>query len=139
MDEVFGSGNVISEIVLRTTSGAGSPSGGTDTLAGVHDYAIWYARNREFVKYRQLYLSKDLDNGGSLYRRVRLADGRERPATAAELAAPRTLPQGARLFLPDNLTSQSSPESATFAVEIEGHTFVLEKADGRPIPQVWLG
>ena len=45
MDEVFGKENFVSQVVLKTTSGAGSPSGGTLTLAGVHDYLVWYARD----------------------------------------------------------------------------------------------
>jgi adenine-specific DNA-methyltransferase len=34
MDEIFSGENFVGEIVLRTTSGAGSPTGGTTTLAG---------------------------------------------------------------------------------------------------------
>lgn len=122
MDEVFGSENFVSSVVLQTTTGAGSQSGGTLTLAGVHDYVVWYARDRERVKYRQLYGAKGpTQGGGGLYRRVREADGRERPAKPDEIKDPTLLPDGARLFRPDNLTSQSSPESARFEVEIDGH------------------
>lgn len=121
MDEVFGRENFVSEVVLQTTSGAGSPSGGTNTLAGVHDYLLWYARDVVLVKYRQLFGEKKGSMGGAaLYRRVREADGRERPATGEELADPDSLSDGARLFRPDNLTSQSSPESATFPVVVDG-------------------
>jgi adenine-specific DNA-methyltransferase len=134
MDEVFGSENFVSSIVLRTTSGAGSPSGGTLTLAGVHDYVIWYARDRQQVKYRQLYAGKSTDQGGGLYRRVRLGDGEERPATTEEMLDPKTLPEGAKLFRPDNLTSQSSPESATYAVDYKGQSISPGKGGWKTNP-----
>ena len=121
MDEVFGSENFVSNVVLKTTSGAGSPSGGTLTLAGVHDYLVWYAKDRSHLKYRQLYGEKSADEGGGgLYRRVRESDGSERPARTEEIRDPTSLPPGARLFRPGDLTSQSSPESARFEVEIGG-------------------
>lgn len=122
LDEVFGSGNFVSQIVLKTTSGAGSPSGGTVTLAGVHDIVIWYAKNKEIVKYRQIYFDKsDMDSAG-LYRRVISLDGQDRNATSEELAGIAALDEGAHLFRPDNLTSQSSPDSATFKVPYRGHS-----------------
>lgn len=125
LDEVFGADNFVSSIVLKTTSGAGSPSGGTLTLAGVHDYVLWYGRDRAQVKYRQLYAAKGGPGADvGFYRRVRERDGRDRPAVADELANPSQLPPGARLFFPDNLTSQSSPESAQFPVAVD---------DGPPI------
>ncbi|MFZ1309996.1 MAG: hypothetical protein WAR60_12615, partial [Candidatus Microthrix parvicella] len=86
MDEVFGSENFVSQICIKTTSGAGSPSGGTLTLASVHDYVLWYGRDAANVKYRQAYGSKSAGEGGSaLYRRVRLSDGLERPGTRTEV------------------------------------------------------
>ena len=120
MDEVFGAENFVTAIVLKTTSGAGSPSGGTLSLAGVHDYALWYAREKGSLKYRQLYSPKESMQSIDLYRRVLRADGTERLATENELADPTLLPEGERLFRPDNLTSQNSP--GRFPVEIEGHS-----------------
>ncbi len=121
IDEVFGANNFVSQIVLKTTSGAGSPSGGTLTLAGVSDYVLWYSKDAANVKYRQIYNDKNFGTtSSSLYNRVRFSDGSHRRATAAEMAEPQILTSGARLFRPDNLTSQSSPESATFAVDFKG-------------------
>jgi len=120
LDEVFGEGNFVSQIVLKTTSGAGSPSGGTVTLAKVHDTVLWFARNKSSVKYRQLYFDKSEMSSADLYRRVLCLDGSDRAATADELSGVKRLLEGASLFRPDNLTSQSSPESATFPILFRG-------------------
>jgi adenine-specific DNA-methyltransferase len=121
MDEVLGSENFIVQIVLKTTSGAGSPSGGTLTLPHVHDYLLCYARDISRVKYRQLFADKsEGTTGGGLYQLMRLPDGTVRRMTPTERADRSMLPEGARLFRPDNLTSQSSPEVDRFEVEYEG-------------------
>ena len=120
MDEVFGPENFVSHIVMRTTSGAGSPSGGTNTLAGVSDHVLWYSKNLDQVKYRQLFQLRSRASGGGLYGRVLLEDGSTRPATPNEASGADHLPRGARVFRPADLTSQSSPDSATFAVEVDG-------------------
>ncbi|MGH8546583.1 MAG: DNA methyltransferase, partial [Gammaproteobacteria bacterium] len=120
LDEVFGEENFVSEIVLKTTSGAGSPTGGTISLASVHDYVLWYARKREKLKYHQLHSDKADMQSAELYRRVLLPSGEDRLATVEELSGTKELPESATLFRPDNLTSQSSPESATFLVDFRG-------------------
>jgi adenine-specific DNA-methyltransferase len=121
LDELLGAENFISAIVLKTTTGAGSPSVGTVTLAGVHDSVMWYARDHTKVKYRQLFVDKeDLDVVASSYTMLELADGQRRRMTVEERQVPRLIPSGSRRFFPDNLTSQSSPDSAIFPVEFEG-------------------
>ncbi len=65
MDEVFGAENFISLISFTTTSGIPS-----NTLSRAGDYLIWYAKNKEQIKYRQLYTNKefeDLAHYGLLY------------------------------------------------------------------------
>jgi type III restriction enzyme len=64
MDDVFGADQVVGIVTFKKTSGAGSPSGGTEVLASVSDYLIWYAKDRSKVKYRQLY--KDKEVGGDV-------------------------------------------------------------------------
>ena len=51
MDEVFGSENVMSLITFRKKE----MSLGAKHLDSVSDYVLWYAKNKDVVKYRQLF------------------------------------------------------------------------------------
>ena len=53
LEEVFGSENCVSLIQFSKTSSASS-----ELLAGVTDYILWYARNKNTVKYSALYRLK---------------------------------------------------------------------------------
>jgi adenine-specific DNA-methyltransferase len=121
MDEVFGPENFVSQIVVRTTSSATA-----EYLPNTNDYVLWYSRNIGSVKYRQLYLNKSAGSAhATLYRHVRLRDGSERRATSDEVSGVVQLPDGARLFRPDNLTSQRPPGS--FPVAFNGRTYLPGK------------
>src|SRR4029077_10075780 len=58
MDEVFGSENSCGFITFKKTTGSGSFSGGTNVLSAISDYLLWYAKDINHVKYRQLYREK---------------------------------------------------------------------------------
>jgi adenine-specific DNA-methyltransferase len=104
LDEVFGASNSCSLITFRKTSSATG-----ELLAGVADYILWYAKDKEHVKYRPLYLDKVVGGGGaSAYTYTQLADGTRRLLTAAERANVSLLPVGARVFRRSALTSQSA-------------------------------
>lgn len=122
MDEVFGEENFVSLISFKTTSGAGSFSGGTNVLAAVNNYILWYARDLERVKYREVRRRGDDRTG---YRWLRFPDGRARGMTAEEVRGEVALPDGARIYKPDNLTSQTTREAQTtvFPVELDGRSF----------------
>jgi adenine-specific DNA-methyltransferase len=130
MDEVFGAENFCGVIAFKKTSGAGSPSLGTEVLAVVADYLIWYAKRREVVKYNQLYVPKKSAEGEGAYTWVDLPDGSRRRMTPAERANPDALPDGTRVFRADNLTSQSGVDKTRYPLEIDGRVF-------RPTKGVW--
>ncbi|WP_279070897.1 site-specific DNA-methyltransferase [Microbacterium lacticum] len=107
LDEVFGSDNFVSQIAFKTTAGRGS-----NFLAASSNYLLWFAKDLNKLKYREIYDSKNVgDDSASLYSRVLLVDGSYRSMTAAERADPSQLPPGARLFRPDNLVSQRPPQA----------------------------
>jgi len=123
LDEVFGAENFVNLITFKKTSGAGSPSGGTDVLPAVSDYLLWYARDKTQVKYRPLYRPREVGGaGGGQYTWVEEEDGTRRRATTAELASGKT---AGRWFRPDNITSQTVREAQTtvFPVEIDGKPY----------------
>jgi adenine-specific DNA-methyltransferase len=55
LDEVMGSANFVVEIAFRKTSSANSPLARLNTLGSVSDYILWYAKDVEQIKYRQLF------------------------------------------------------------------------------------
>src|SRR6266581_4731595 len=68
MDEVFGEENFVGEIIISKTAGAGSPAIGTNVLASVGDFVLWYSRELRAVKYRQIYESRVFgEEGASQY------------------------------------------------------------------------
>lgn len=122
MDEILGAQNAVGTITFKKTSGAGSPSGGTQVLAKVSDYLVWYAKDAEKVKYRQLYRDKALDgSGGSGYAMVQEPSGQRRRLRNDE----QTL-EG--VFTPDNLTSQSSGGPQVFEWTFDGQVFAPQKS-----------
>jgi adenine-specific DNA-methyltransferase len=127
LDEVFGDANVVSQINFKTTGGAGSPTGGTETLASVNNFILWYAKSGASIKYRQPYRVKgELSGGAAAYNKLDFFDKKERrPAFESERD---TAPEGSRLFRWDNLTSQSSGGPQYFDVELDGESIPVGKS-----------
>jgi len=117
MDEVFGAENMCCVITFAKTSSATS-----ELLASTTDFLLWYARDLQRVKYRQVYVQKDLGGeGASAYNRVQLPDRTRRPMRPQERADPALLPAGSGIYALDNLTSQRPP--GDFPVVLNGRTF----------------
>jgi len=119
LDEVFGSENFISIITFRTTSDRGGKILGTNS-----DYLLWYSKNADTVKFRPLFTTREYqDDIGGRYTRVELDNGQRRIMTTDERNNPSDLPQDARIYRHDNLTSQGTGETGRFPVIVDGMTF----------------
>lgn len=116
MDEVLGRENFVSQVSVRTTSSATAVY-----MPNTNDYVLWYAKDVQALKYRPSFTLKSEDSGARLYSLVRLEDGSERRLTAQERSGEVGLPEGARRFRPDNLTSQRPPGS--FPVTVNGKVY----------------
>jgi adenine-specific DNA-methyltransferase len=125
MDEVFGAENFVSQIAFTTTSGAGSFAGSTNVIASIASHLIWFSRNKEHIKYRELLISKSFEGTvPSAYNKVELADGRRRGAKESEREG--KLAAGARLFALDNLVSQTTRvgQTTVFPVNFGGRSLM---------------
>ncbi len=105
MDEVFGAENACGVIQFAKTSGLQSK-----LLYQVCDYILWYAKDKERVKYRQIYSDKIAGEAGAAkYNRIELVDGTRRGLSEDERNGDAPLPPGSRFWVDDNLTSQGNP------------------------------
>ena len=103
MDEVFGEENCVSTIVFAKTS---SSTG--DFLGPTFDSLLWYAKRKEAVKYRKFLMRKAPgQKGGTGYKSVQLGDLSRRSMSKDEVDERASLPDEARIYFRDNLTSQS--------------------------------
>ena len=97
MDELFGAENRIATISYATTGGTSAL-----TIPEVADYLLWYARDREQIKYRQLYEPLTRAEVIGLFNwdvMIELPDGECRKPTDEERFDPdEYLPTGARIF-----------------------------------------
>ena len=102
MDEVMGSENYCGLICFQKTTGASGELIGT-----VSDYLLWYSRDIETVKYRQLFFDKQiLGPGGRGYTNLRLNSGEVVGLDDANGRGLRNNSDEGRLFALDNITSQ---------------------------------
>ena len=119
LDEVFGRENFVAVISFVKTSGKGGA-----LLDVVNDFLLWYAKDKAQVKYRQLFLDKELGEEGTKgYQHVQLPDGTRRRLTSAEIESPALLPEGARVFKAGGIDSQE-PGRTTFPFVFEGRSFL---------------
>ena len=118
MDEIFGALNFCNMISFVKTGGKAS-----QLLDTVDDFLLWYASDKEKVKYHQLYFPKEF--GGertASYIWVESPDGTERRRLSSQEQRERHIPEGWKLFSAQNMTSQSGGDGARFPVNFQNQT-----------------
>jgi len=123
MDEVFGATNFCCLIAFRKTTGANSPQARVNVLATTNDFIIWYARDISRVKYRQLYITKDIRELRG-YSRLESSDGQSvRDLEEQERVNPSAVPPGSRIFQTENLTSTGHSDTLSAAFNFHGKSY----------------
>jgi adenine-specific DNA-methyltransferase len=124
MDEVFGDDNFISELSTKKSGGSTG-----EFLAGIVDYVLWYSKNKEALKFRELYRIKAPGaEGAEKYNRIELPNLERRPLESEERPQGKSTPADVRIYRQDNLTSQSvgrdkgEGAASWFPVELHGRT-----------------
>ena len=118
MDEVFGTENFVSQINFQTTTGFE-----TSTIATLGDFLLWYAKDKGLVKVRKVFQEQQVTLGNGTAGWVLLPDGTSRGVSAAEKRGEQPLPEGARLYGPDNLVSQGAAKSPQ-PFDYQGKTYL---------------
>ncbi|TEB09250.1 site-specific DNA-methyltransferase [Pelotomaculum propionicicum] len=117
MDEVFGEDNFCSLISYRTSvplTSSGLPS--------VTDHILWYAKNKEAYKFRDLFVQRETGEK-SRYSNVELPDGSRRPLLSQEKKDLSLLPAESRPFSDMDLASSGFTVSCTYAFNYHGKTY----------------
>lgn len=121
MDEVFGAENLVSIICMQKTGGQEA-----SFLPNVSDYIIWYAKKYDTLKFRQVYLKKELGVGrgsGQRYDRVQLHDGARRALTPEERSTEASLPAGAKAYRLTSLISSGVRTNTTTGWKFAGKDY----------------
>ena len=119
MEEVFGQDNHVAVIVVRKTSSQTSQH-----LAGIADYLVWFARNKEHLKYRQINKPKVLGEKGTTQYVWQLSSDLQESRIGASSA-----PTG-HVFAADNLASQSGGQTTQFEFPVAGEIFRVSGKGG---------
>jgi adenine-specific DNA-methyltransferase len=118
MDEVFGADNFCSVIPFRKKT---MPLGAKH-LESVTDYLIWFARNKESMKYNDLYEPMNVE-GDSHWNCVEMPDGTRRKMTSEEINNHKFLPAGSTPYQLVSLYPAGVNQGGLFPFEFNGKTY----------------
>ena len=104
MDEVFGEDNFCRLLVFKKTTGQAS-----ELIPSIHDYIVWYAKNREQLKSRAVYQERPESSVESSYTWIEVSDGHERRVSAQDRDNPELLKRGRRFMTASLVSSGASP------------------------------
>ena len=118
MDEVFGSDNFISQIVYRTKN----MTIDTKLLGTVNDFIVWYAKDKEQIKYRKLYQNSSVE-GDTHWNMYELPDGTLHKMETEQIHNHKLLPKGADPVRLTSLYPIGFSKDRVFDIEFKGKIY----------------
>ena len=120
MDEVFGEDNFCRVITIRKTAGDT-----TGILTSQADYILWAAKNKNSVKYRPLFLQKEVGVGtGEQYnKKLNLEDRAFERLSPEEKSRPNLILDNWEVYRTADLRRQGHSNTATVDFEFDGSKF----------------
>ena len=110
MDEVFGEGNAVAEIIVEKTSGSSMRH-----IDNVADYVLWYAKNSQNLKYRPAFKPKDFSDFSFEYKFVQDEAGYRDDSMRFDNAE-------GRIFAVKPLTSQTNASTTIYEYDFRGRS-----------------
>src|SRR5207249_619968 len=97
----------------------------SSTLSQTKDYLVWFARDHERMKYRQLFTEKSVENATRTgYDWIEAPDGKRRAMSVQDRRElDRLLTEGYRICALSGLTSSSGGASTQFEYPFRGRAF----------------
>jgi adenine-specific DNA-methyltransferase len=118
LDEIFRRENFVAVVMFRKTGSQTSK-----WLPVINDYLLWYVRNKDLMKYRPLFIPKEISTTKE-FQQVELSDGSVRRLTQEEQLNQEILPEGSRVFKSTDLQSRTGGESTRLVFEFKGLKFI---------------
>ena len=107
LDEVFGRENFVAVVAFRKTTGFPSK-----LLGSVYDYLLWYAKNLELIKYRQLYKYRPEEITSGTYQWIEHSDGECRRLRKNDFDNDRLIVRGRRFSTASIMSSGATEEGS---------------------------
>lgn len=128
--EIFGPDNHVETIAFRKKT---MPLGGR-LLEGAYDYLVWFAKDKERIKYRPLYQPKTVE-GDSHWNLAMLPDGSLAPLDKEQISDHSKLPEGAELVRLMPIYPVGPFDTGIFDFDYKGTRYVLPPGKSWPSPK----
>lgn len=121
LDEVFGVNNFLGQIAFVTTGGQSA-----ELLGNVFDSLLWYGKDREKVKYHQLFVEKQLrEGGGWAHSRIEFADSRRENVGVEQVKKFLSEGVAVRPYSQDGIASQGATSTGSAPFTFQDRSFAL--------------